>query len=178
LSRALVVVAVLSCAASAGAADEFPSLRLKRGTHVRLMVEDGPMRMATGRLLASDPDAITIETAGGAERVARERLFHVQYRVDSRDRKKGAVIGGAITGLAGFVAGIVLLVNESDGDGCAQCGIVVVTAGAVAAVPGAAIGYAIGAPGSDWRETKGRGLTVVGRGPARGVAVSLRMRVP
>jgi hypothetical protein len=166
---------VLWAGASAAAAEAQP---LARGTEVRVVVEDGPMRRVAGRLLASDPGSITVETARGTERMSRDSVYHVQYKAGGRNRQKGAAIGAAITGVAGLVAGIVLAAKESDeGHGCDQCGIGVGLLAAVSAVPGAAIGYAIGAPGSNWRDATGRGLNVVGAGPARGGTL-VRVRLP
>ena len=155
-------------------------LRLKRGTRVRLMVEDGgPMREVAGRLLASDPTTVTVDTAGGPQRFARDRLFHLQYRTAHRDRQKGAAIGAAITGLASLVAGVVSVVHEAQNNGgsCDQCLIGVSFIAIAGALPGGAIGFAIGAPGGEWHGVAPDGLTVTGAASPRRAAVALRLRL-
>ena len=155
-------------------------LKLKRGTRVRLMVEDGgPMREVAGRLLASDPTTVTVDTAGGPQRFSRDQLFHLQYRTGGRDRQKGAAIGAAITGLAGLVAGVVMVANEYDeSGGCDQCGIAVGVIAFASAIPGGAIGFAIGTTGGDWHGVKPDGLTVTGAATPRRATVALRLRLP
>lgn len=153
-------------------------LKLKRGTPVRLLVEDGgPMREVSGRLLSSDATSVTVDAAGGPQHLSRDRLFHLQYRTSGRDRQKGAAIGAAITGLAGLVAGIVLVANDAPADGgCDQCGIAVGLVAIAGAVPGAAIGFAIGAPGGAWHSVQPHGLTVTdGASPRASVALRLRL---
>jgi hypothetical protein len=141
------------------------------------MVEDGgPMREVVGRLLASDPTTVTVDTADGPQRLARDRLFHLQYRTRGLDRQKGAAIGAAITGLAGLVAGIVLVANDSGGGGCDQCLTAVGLVAFASAIPGGAIGYAVGAPVSSWHNVAPDGLTVAGAGSPRRATVALRWR--
>jgi hypothetical protein len=156
-----------------------PPVAVPRGTRVQLGVEGAPRRWITGRLVVSDADALIVATGKGTERLARERLFHVSYSTASlRDRGKGAKIGAAITGLAGVVAGIVLVERETDGQPCAGCGLVVGLVGLAAAAPGGAIGYAIGAPSRDWKIVRPDGIAVAGRSRARGAAFALNVRVP
>ena len=157
-------------------------LKLKRGTRVRLMVEDGgPMREVIGRLLESDPTTVTVDTAGGPRRLARDKLFHLEYRTAHRDRGKGAAIGAAITGLAGMAACAVALANDGllsqETEGCSECILVVPLCGFAAAIPGGAIGFAIGTTGGDWHGVAPDGLTVVGAAAPRRATVALRLRL-
>lgn len=140
-------VVLLVAAGVQGHADDGPWLELKRGTQVRLMVEGGgPMREVAGWRLESDPTTVTVDTAGGPQRFSRDRLFHLAYRTGGRDRQKGAKIGATITGFAGLVAGVVVVANEhKKNGGCDQCGIAVGFMAIAAAIPGGAIGFAIGA---------------------------------
>lgn len=152
------------------------ALRLPAGTRVNFMAsDDQPMHRIPARLLSSDADSVTFDTAKGPRRIERERLYHVEYMTRSRDRGKGAKIGAAITGVAGLIAGGVLVARESDGGSCGQCGIAVVFVGAVAALPGAGIGYAIGASSTDWRVASPRGVTVVGGRQRPRIAVAVRI---
>ena|SRR5687768_13653832 len=155
-------------------------LELKRGTRVRLMVEDAaPMREVVGRLLESDRTTVTVDTAEGTKRFSRDTLFHLQYRTGGRDRQKGAAIGASITGLAGFVAGVIIGAREAGMD-CDDCSMGVLllggAGGLVGAIPGGAIGFAIGAPDSDWRNTSPDGLSVSGGATPRRATVALRLR--
>jgi hypothetical protein len=152
-------------------------LKLRRGTRVRLMVEDGaPMREVAGRLLSSDASTVTVDTGRGAQRFSRDKLFHLQYRTGGRDRQKGAAIGAAITGLAGMVAGAVVLEKERDGEPCAGCTLVIGLFGFAGAIPGGAIGFVIGAPAGEWRNSSPDGLTVTGAPAPRRATVALRFR--
>lgn len=165
---------------SGGAGEEKATgwLKLTRGTRVRLMVEDGgPMRQVAGRLLNSDASTVTVDTDGGPHRFSRDQLFNLQYRVGGRARQKGAAIGAAITGLAGLVAGVVMVANEYDkSGGCDQCGIGVGLIAFAAAIPGGAIGFAIGTTGGHWYSVKPDGLTVTGVATPRRATVALRLR--
>jgi hypothetical protein len=130
------------------------------------------------RLLSSDASTVTVDTGGGPHRFSRDQLFHLQYRAGGRDREKGAAIGAAITGLAGLVAGVVMVANEYDESrGCDQCGIFVGLIAFAAAIPGGAIGFAIGAPGGEWRNSSPDGLTVTGAAAPRRATVALRLRL-
>lgn len=154
-------------------------LKLTRGTRVRLMVEDGgPMREVAGRLLRSDASTVTVDTDGGPHRFSRDQIFHLQYRSGSRDRQKGAAIGAAITGLAGLVAGIIIVARDAPADGnCDQCGIAVGLIAFAGAIPGGALGFAVGAPGGEWRNSSPAGLTVTGLAAPRRATVALRLRL-
>jgi len=135
------------------------------------------MREVTGRLLRSDASTVTVDTDGGPHRFSRDQLFHLQYRVGGRDRQKGAAIGAAITGLAGLVAGIVIVAKDTPAGGsCDQCAMAVGIVAVAGAIPGAAIGFAIGAPGGEWRNSSPDGLTVTSAPPRR-ATVALQLRV-
>ena len=136
------------------------------------------MREVVGRLLESDPTTVSIDTASGPQRFSRDRLFHLQYRTGGRDRKKGAAIGASITGLAGLVAGVVIVANELEKHGPGQGGSIVIGLCAVAgAIPGGAIGFAIGTTGGDWHNVTPDGLTVTGAASPRRATIALRLRV-
>ena len=187
MKRLVIGVVILCAAAGPVRADEGSTgwLKLDKGTRVRLMVQEGgPMREVVGRLLASDAASVTVAGSSGAQQFPREKLFHVQYLAPGRDRAKGAVIGGAITFVPGFIAGLVYGIREirdQRGDSCDQCGLFVafaaVEVGLVTAIPGAAVGFAIGAPGTDWRATSPHGLTVTPGGKQeRGMKAELRFQ--
>ena len=155
-------------------------LKLKRGTRVRLMVEDrGPMREVVGRLQASDSTTVTVDTAGGPQRLSRDRLFHLEYRTAHRDRLKGAAIGATITGLAGTAACVVAIVNEAKKNNghCGQCVIVLPVCGIGGAIPGGAIGFTIGTTGGVWHSVTPKALTVIGAASPRRATVALQLRV-
>jgi len=111
-----------------------------------------------------------------SQRFSRDALLHVEYRTGGRDRQKGAVIGAAITGLAGLAACVVALVNEDTDGRCDQCGIAVGLCGVAAAIPGGAIGFAIGTTGGQWHGVTPAGLTVAGAASPRRATVAVRLR--
>jgi hypothetical protein len=153
-------------------------LKLDRDTSVRLFLQGGQGRIQ-GRLRGTDESSITLDTGGGhSERFSRAKLLTVMYGRRYRDRGKGATIGGLITAAAGIVACIVALSNEpkTDDGGCDQCGMLVAACGAVAALPGAAIGWAIGPTSTEWHGVKPDGFTMAGAASPRRATAALTVR--
>jgi hypothetical protein len=172
-----VLAIVLTTGASSGIAfaEEPAPLEVDRGTRVRIMLaEAGPIRQwVTGRLIESSPGTLTVASLDGEVVVVpRDEIATVAYHVRGRDRGKGAKIGAAITGAAGLIAGGVLAAKESEGS-CDQCGMAVMIVGVAAAVPGAAIGYAIGVPDAWWEPAPAARIGVSARG--RRVAFAIRV---
>ena len=149
-------------------ADTPSTLKMKRDTRLRLYLSDGG-RLIEGRLKDADDRSITVDTGGGrSERLSRDQLRAVMYRTVARDRGKGATIGGIITGVAGAVAcGVALNNDPSTRDGsCDQCLMALALCGLATSLPGAAIGFAIGAPSSDWHGVRPQGFTMAGAAAA------------
>ena len=166
-SGALVIAVMTGPCMGTASADGGASIPVEAGTRVRVMLEGaGPLREVAGRLIASDPRTLTVASADGAVVVPRDGVVTVLYRTRERDRRKGAIIGGAITGVAGLIAGIVLVARESEGS-CEQCGIAVGMAAVAGAIPGAGIGYAIGTPREAWHPVEPGALKVIDDRPAR-----------
>jgi hypothetical protein len=160
-----------------------PMLSLQRGTRLRLYLDDGQPRVVEGRLQDADGRTVTVDTGGGhSRRFPREELRGVAYRSGGRDRMKGAGIGAAITGAAGFIACAIAYENElertlgpdrGNGQGLGLlCGL----AGMVAAAPGFGIGYAIGTTGGDWNGVTPEGFAMTGAAAARRPGVAVRLR--
>jgi hypothetical protein len=153
-------------------ADTPPPLKVKRDTPLRLYPSDGG-RLIEGRLKDADDRSITVDTGNGrSQRFSREQIRTVMYRTPGRDREKGAVIGAAITGLAGAVACIVAMNNEPgtvDPIAAGVCGV-------AAALPGMAIGFAIGTTGGEWHGVAPAGFTVAGAAAPRRATAALTVR--
>jgi hypothetical protein len=159
-------------------ADTPTPLKVKRDTRLRLYLSDGG-RLIEGRLKDTDDGSITVDMGSGrSERFSRDQLRSVSYRTGGRDRVKGAKIGGIITGAAGVIACAVALSNEPDtgSPGCDQCAMGLGICGVAAALPGAAIGFAIGTTGGDWHRVRPDGLLVAGAPSSRGATAALTVR--
>jgi hypothetical protein len=181
MRRLLSVLIILSVTSVPVHADDAPPLKLERGTRLRLFV-DG--QRIDGRIREADDRTITVDTGGGQPaRFLRDQVSAVMYRTVRRDRGKGATIGAVITGLAGIVACGVALNNEEKRKGEPSketrgqgVGLILATCYAVGALPGAGIGFAIGAPASDWHGLSPHGFTMAGAAPPRRATAALTVR--
>jgi hypothetical protein len=150
-------------------------LKLKRGTRVRLMVEEGgPMREVVGRLLSSDATTVTVDASGGPQRLSRDRMFHLSYRTGGNRKKGPAIAVAGLVGMLGCLAAVEADRPRSRGNGQ---GLGVICMSGLGA-----IGYGIVSTHADWhewRDVRPDGLTVTtsgAKGPSRGATLALRWR--
>jgi hypothetical protein len=154
-------------------------LKLDRDTSVRLFLQGGQGRIQ-GRLRGTDESSITLDTGGGhSERFSRAKLLTVMYGRRYRDRGKGALIGGLITAAAGIAVCAVAVANEPPQPPHSEQGQAVLAyaiCGAGGAIPGMAIGWAIGPTSTEWYGVKPDGFTMAGAGSPRRATAALTVR--
>lgn len=161
---AALTVAVTTMTASPGrCADETPVLDV--GARVRVQTT-GTQPRHEGRVVAWDPEQLTLETKTGRDPVVIPyRQVTGLYVSGGRGRGKAATIG-ALVGVAAVGALFLTVPTECSGSGCAELF-------ALVALPTAATGALIGAAVAPerWRE-----VTAPGRN-APSLRVSERVRV-